>query len=325
MNSNRITKVLTGIFGGVFTVCFVFLFVNIIIIGFDGNVDRRFDSFSKMFILLIFAVLTVGICALYFHYTSDKSCKKIKAKSRFEFNDKNTKKVIFIGCGILLIVEIIFALLTDFEPVADLHNIKRYAMYFSTHGNFNLIEQDYANDYQYLVRYPNNMALLLIVSLVGRLNYLIFGHYVDFAPVVVNIFAINISIMLTAFTAKRLFGNKKALFVLAFCALFLPYLTYLPYYYSDSMSMPFLIGAVYLIVSALQVDNRKSMYAKLCVAGALIFLGYKVKGSLIILFAVGLLLLFLKFKLKKAICLILVFTAGFGVIALIAYFLFWLF
>ena len=80
------------------------------------------------------------------------------------------------------------------------------------------------------------------------------------------------------------------------------------------MSMPFLIGAVYLIVSALQVDNRKSMYAKLCAAGALIFLGYKVKGSLIILFAVGLLLLFLKFRLKKAICLILVFTAGFGVI-----------
>lgn len=305
MNSNRITKVLTGIFGGVFTVCFVFLFVNIIIIGFDGNVDRRFDSFSKMFVLLIFAVLTVGICALYFHYTSDKSCKKIKAKSRFEFNDKNTKKVIFIGCGILLIVEILFALLTDFEPVADLHNIKRYAMYFSTHGNFNLIEQDYAHDYQYLVRYPNNMALLLIVSLVGRLNYLIFGHYVDFAPVVVNIFAINISIMLTAFTAKRLFGNKKALFVLAFCALFLPYLTYLPYYYSDSMSMPFLIGAVYLIVSALQVDNRKSMYAKLCAAGALIFLGYKVKGSLIILFAVGLLLLFLKFKFKKAVCLMM--------------------
>lgn len=142
------------------------------------------------------------------------------------------------------------------------------------------------------------MALLLIVSLVGRLNYLIFGHYVDFAPVVVNIFAINISIMLTAFTAKRLFGNKKALLYLLLCIV-LPYLTYLPYYYSDSMSMPFLIGAVYLIVSALQVDNRKSMYAKLCVAGALIFLGYKVKGSLIILFAVGLLLLFLKFKLKK--------------------------
>lgn len=65
------------------------------------------------------------------------------------------------------------------------------------------------------------------------------------------------------------------------------------------MSMPFLIGAVYLIVSALQVDNRKSMYAKLCAAGALIFLGYKVKGSLIILFAVGLLLLFLKFRLKS--------------------------
>ena len=78
--------------------------------------------------------------------------------------------------------------------------------------------------------------------------------------------------------------------------------------------MPFLIGAVYLIVSALQVDNRKSMYAKLCAAGALIFLGYKVKGSLIILFAVGLILLFLKFKFKKAVCLILVFTAGFGVI-----------
>lgn len=316
MNSNKIAKILTRIFGGIFSVCFIFLFINIIIIGFDGKVDRRFDQFSKMFILLIFAVLTVGIYALYFHYTSDKNCKKIKRKAKFELNDINTKKIIFIGCGILLIVEIIFALLTDFEPVADLHNIKRYAMYFSTHGNFNLIEQDYAHDYQYLVRYPNNIALLLIVSLVGRLTYLIFGHYVDFAPVVVNIFAINISIILTAFTAKRLFGNRKAVFVLAFCALFSPYLTYLPYYYSDSMSMPFLIGAVYLIVSALQGDNRRSMYAKLCVAGALIFLGYKVKGSLIILFAVGLVLLFLKFKFKKAVCLVLVFTAGFGAIGL---------
>lgn len=92
-------------------------------------------------------------------------------------------------------------------------------MYFSTHGNFNLIEQDYARDYQYLVRYPNNMALLLIVSLVGRLNYLIFGHYVDFAPVVVNILAINISIMLTAFTAKD-FSATKGSFVLAFVRYF---------------------------------------------------------------------------------------------------------
>lgn len=89
MNSNRITKVLTGIFGGIFSLCFVFLFI--IIIGFDENVDRRFDSFSKMFILFIFAVLTVGICALYFHYTSDKSCKKIKTKSRFEFMGNKVK------------------------------------------------------------------------------------------------------------------------------------------------------------------------------------------------------------------------------------------
>lgn len=91
MNSNRITKVLTGIFGGIFSLCFVFLFIDIIIIGFDENVDRRFDSFSKMFILLIFAVLTVGICALYFHYTSDESCKKIKTKSRFEFMGNKVK------------------------------------------------------------------------------------------------------------------------------------------------------------------------------------------------------------------------------------------
>lgn len=320
MNSNKFAKVLTRIFGGFFSVCFIFLFINIIVIGFDGKVDRRFDSFSKMFILLIFAVLTVGICAFYFYYTADKSnkkCKRIKTKAKFELTDINTKRIIFIGCGILLIAEFIFAMLTDFEPVADLHNIRRYAMYFSTHGNFNLIEQDYANDYQYLVRYPNNMALLLIVSLVGRLSYLISGHFVEFAPVVVNIFAINISIILTAFTTKRLFGNRKAVFVLAFCALFLPYLTYLPYYYSDSMSMPFLVGSVYLIISALKAADKKSMYIKLCVAGALIFLGYKVKGSLIIVLAVGVVLLFLKYRFKKSVCLILAFIAGFGSVGIV--------
>ena len=91
MNSNRITKVLTGIFGGIFSLCFVFLFIDIIIIGFDENVDRRLDSFSKMFVLLILAVLTVGICELYFHYASDKSCQKIKTKSRFEFMGNKVK------------------------------------------------------------------------------------------------------------------------------------------------------------------------------------------------------------------------------------------
>ena len=91
MNSNRITKVLTGIFGGIFSLCFVYLFIDIIIIGFDENVNSRFDSFLKMFILLIFVVLTVGICALYFHYTSDKNCKKIKKKSRFEFMGNKVK------------------------------------------------------------------------------------------------------------------------------------------------------------------------------------------------------------------------------------------
>lgn len=320
MNSNKFAKVLTRIFGGLFSVCFIFLFINIIVIGFDGKVDRRFDSFSKMFILLIFAVLTVGICAFYFYYTADKSnkkCKRIKTKTKFELTDINTKRIIFIGCGILLIAEFIFAMLTDFEPVADLHNIRRYAMYFSSHGNFDLIEQDYARNYQYLIRYPNNMALLLIVSLVGRLSYLISGHFVEFAPVVVNIFAINISIILTAFTAKRLFGNRKAVFVLAFCALFLPYLTYLPYYYSDSMSMPFLVGSVYLIISALKAADKKSMYIKLCVAGALIFLGYKVKGSLIIVLAVGVVLFFLKYRFKKSVCLILAFIAGFGSVGIV--------
>lgn len=317
MNSNKVATIFTSIFGGLFSVCFIFLFVNILVIGFDGRVDRRFDEYSKPIIILVFAILSVIICALYYYYTSGRNDRKIKKKSNFEFTDSNTKKIIFIGCGILFIVELIFALCTEFEPVSDLHNIKRYAMYFSENGNFNLIEQDYANNYQYLVRYPNNMALLLIISLVGRLNFLIFGQYLDFAPVVLNIFAINISIMLTTFIARKLFGNKKSVFVLAFCALFLPYLTYLPYYYSDSMSMPFLVGSVYLIISALKADGKKNMYIKLCVAGALIFLGYKVKGSLIIALAVGVVLLFLKYRFKKSVCLILAFIAGFGSIGIV--------
>ena len=78
MNSNKITKVLTGIFGGIFSLCFVFLFIDIIIIGFDENVDRRFDSFSKMFILLIFAVLTVGYVHCIFITPPIKAARRFK-------------------------------------------------------------------------------------------------------------------------------------------------------------------------------------------------------------------------------------------------------
>lgn len=99
----------------------------------------------------------------------------------------------------------------------------------------------------YLHRHQNNIPLFYLLRSVftifhnlGITNYQVIG-------VALNILAINISILLIYLVAKRLWGTKKALFSLFASMFVLPLiLMYIPYFYTDTLSLPFPILAVYL-------------------------------------------------------------------------------
>ena len=81
--------------------------------------------------------------------------------------------------------------------------------------------------------------------------------------------------------------------------------------------MPFCIGAIYLFVLAVGSEKKIQKYVLFAVSGVLVFLGYKLKGSLIILLAAVLIYVFLKMNIKQVLCIALAFIAGFGSIGVI--------
>ena len=308
MNENKIAVLLNRIFQIVFFISFGIIFAAILIAGYDTDFKKR------IIVLVSLVLLTCAFAGLYYFTnikTNAKSNLRIKEKS--EISNRNTKIIIFVSIGILFVIQLIIGYFLRINPVADMNYINRYAFDFAYNGNFDLIEKDYLNNSVYLYRYPNNFAVVFLLSFVCRIAYLIFGYIPRMVLVTLNVVAINFSILMTVFLAKRLFGNKKSLFVLLLCVLFVPYYTYTPYYYTDTISMPLVVLSVYLFVCALQSDKKYKKYVLMALSGAAMFVGYKLKGSIIIIAAVAIIYIVLKFNFKKAICFVLALVIGIGV------------
>lgn len=316
MNGNKLAKILNRIFHIVFLLGFGFTFLSIIFAGYSDE-SEKYVKEERIWIVLTFVLLLVIFTAAYIfiqRYTLKPPAKRIKSPQYL--TNRNVKIMIFSAIGVMLVIQLIMGYLLQMDPVTDLKNINKYAYDFAEKTNYNLIQKDLINnDYAYLIRYPNNFGVLFFLSFLYKVAYSIFGYIPSYLPVAVNAVAINASVLLTVFIARKVFGNRKALFVLLLSFLFLPFFTYVPYYYTDSLSMPFFVGAIYLFISAIKSDSKYKKYVLMATCGVVTLLGCKIKGSLILLLAVAIVYLFLNFKFKRSLCLILALVAGFGVVS----------
>lgn len=315
MNGNKSAKILNRVFHLVFLSGFGFTFLFIIFAGYSDESGKYVEE-ERIWIVLTFVLLFVIFTAVYIfiqRYNLKPPAKRIKSPQNL--TNRNVKIIIFSAIGVMLVVQLIMGYLLQMEPVTDLNNINRYAFDFAENTNFHLIQKDLINNnYAYLIRYPNNFGILFFLSFLYKVAYLIFGYIPSYLPVAVNAVAINASVLLTVFITRKVFGNRKALFLLFLSFLFLPFFTYVPYYYTDSLSMPFFVGAVYLFISAIKSDSKYKKYVLMAVCGVVTLLGCKLKGSVILFLAVAIIYLFLNLKFKRSLCLILALVAGFGVV-----------
>ena len=309
MNSNKLSTVLNRIFHVVFFVLFGIVFFGIIFSGYKNN-KIGYSATERTYVVIFFIVLLLIFAAVYILIQKYNNYPKLRSKPKI--SDKQVVIFIFASVGVLLALQLLAGYFLQMNPVTDMQYIERYSRDFGATGNFDLIQKDCENGSVYLIRYPNNFALVFLLSAVYRLCTLIFGYVPSLVPVIINAFAINISVLLTVFTARKISGNRRAIFVLLLCFLFAPFYTYVPYYYTDSLSMPFCVGAIYLFVVALNSEKKIQKCVLLAVSGVLVFLGYKLKGSLIILLAAILIYVILKMNIKQVVCIALALIAGFG-------------
>ncbi len=307
MIMQNISKTLCRIFSIILTISLSCVFICILIFGYRS--PEVSSVTEKTGIILAFGVMTVA--AIWVYYLLSNSNNRLR---NFTLTSKQTNIIIFVLVGIMFVIQLFVGYELRANAINDLSRIDDYSYDFAVNGNFDLIQQHYSKGKVYLVKYPNNIALTLLLSFLYKITYSLLGCVPKILPVVLNCVAINLSVLFTVFTAKKLFGNKQSLLALVLCMLFAPYYTYTPFYYTDSLSMPFLIGGVYLFVSAIKSENKYKKYALLLAFGGVVFLGFKMKATVIFALICGLVYVLLKFDIKRVATISLAVIVGFSTV-----------
>lgn len=160
------------------------------------------------------------------------------------------------------------------------------------------------SNHDYFLIYPN--SVFLVQMLIPFCRMLRTGFGVDLRSMgafylasIYNACFILLSVFFGFLALKREKGKAGSVLFLLFCVCFIPFYLNAFRLYSDTMSMPFLVLAIWLCVEAEHRSGRKGML--FLFAGAAIGFGMLIKGSTVIL-AVGMLIYILVRDFKKGIC-----------------------
>ncbi len=155
---------------------------------------------------------------------------------------------------------------------------------------------------EYFIHFSNNSALYLVFCTWFSLLHA-FGVQDFLLPsLILNIMLIDVAVLLLYLTARRSLGKALAFLALAISFITLPFITYTPIMYSDTMSLPFAIGCVllWLICKKAYAEEKTSKALILASTIAIVaVLGSLIKPTvLIVLFAIGIDALFTLSKTK---------------------------
>ena len=243
-------------------------------------------------VILRFAVMLLSVAAVTAIYIV---CARFLAGERMKRLDSKrfTTALIALCVAGILAVQLTCAFCLEMKPVTDIAKLDNYAVRIVQDDSFACLDADFNN--HYIIRYQNNLPMLLIMTAVYRLCG------ISHTPLIVlNTLCINLAILLTVLTSRRLFGERGAVLTLLLCAFFAPYYTYTPYFYTDSFSIPFVTATVFTLVTAFKSKNRAKKTALLLLSGALCVTGFAIKGSVIILAAAVVIYLPLRYGIKRA-------------------------
>lgn len=219
----------------------------------------------KFNILIMIAGVIIYIGIIYFLY---KYISKLDA-------GKSYTKVIVEIMVVIYLLQILFAFLFMVNPSWDFGVIYEASENIAT-GTSSLGQVDY------LYMYTNNFALTAFVTLIFKISHLFGIINLNVIGILINIMFIDLGIFLTYLTCQKIFGRNKALIVFAIMAVLTPLYTYTPIYYSDTMSLPFIILPFYLyILSNNCQDKKKKIILDILTAIALL-IGMSLKFTIVI-------------------------------------------
>ena len=232
---------------------------------------------------------------------------------------------------VMLIWHIAAAYLLELDiNVGDARATMTSAMYLVA-GDEMPIDTNKSFDSSYFAQYQNQFGYLFLLTAISKLGMLLTGHvsFTHFA--VFNLMMIEISVLMVVICAEQI-GRKTGV---ASCGLRVmailapaPFLWLMvPYAYTDSLSLPFIMGAILGGLYGINhIHPRRGVLLfqekdygdviRFFAVGLLIAVGYKVKGNLIILLVALDMVIFVKAPIKKWIELSAALATAFAVVSL---------
>lgn len=166
-------------------------------------------------------------------------------------------------------------------------------------------------DRLYFATYPHQFPLFLLLTAYYAVIQAVLGYVPASSGLLLNLVFIDLGVLFLLLLTKELRGERRMMLVAAACVLFIPFYTYIPFFYSDTLAIPFVTGPLWLYVRAERMAGRGRRTLCYLACGALFALGAQLRATVWIPFAAVLIHLFvanagrLRRLLRPLACLLL--------------------
>ncbi len=252
---------------------YIFMFFMAILL-FGGIFINTSEIQRVPAVYLLFGTIITSIVIFSIYYIYQKKISKIKITKKREIKFLVIISIILI----FLLVMSAYLLRNDGRNGAyawDFRIAIGYLNNFVSPEKFNSIDKVEFLDYRTLYFGIDGVVLLLIpiykiFRLLGLNNILLPG-------IIVNVTFIYISLLCSYFIVRKLFSKKQAIFFLSISVLFTPIFLYSSIFYSDTLSMPFILAIITIYLY--KKDNLSWPY--LIIIGILTAIGCYVKMTVL--------------------------------------------
>jgi 4-amino-4-deoxy-L-arabinose transferase-like glycosyltransferase len=283
--SNKAVKYFQYFFFGILVLVFIMgiaRFMNML------N-DFKFNIFLNVAIVIgVLAVLAVGV--KFYQFLQNKYA---------DISRKRANITLLILSVAVLILQIFcsYMVKTDYPLPTDLRILDKSAQLFcenfdpeSLRTEFTLTNiHDYTftqNLWEYFQYYPINIPLLYLLS---------FCYKLHISPILLNTLFLFGTYLLTCFTARKVYSdNFKPLAIAVFSSIFSLFYSYTTIYYTDTMSIFWMILGIYLAICALKA--KRKTYVFWIFSALSLSIGFMIKGTVGIILPAVLIYLILKIK-----------------------------
>lgn len=279
----------------------VIFFIIFLISTFSAAARLNKNGIDLIIVSAAFVIVIAAFSVLYF------LLKKYSRKV-------SHKKIYFIFFTLLIFLtafEIVLAYRLKYIPISDSLYVDTAAKNFAADGNFTNICKTIENKKFYFSRFPNNWAILIILSFIYRAVYIILGYVPNICSCVISVLCTSFSSAVMFICADKIFQAKKisgraALMLTSIFLLICPGLIlYSQILYTDTLSMPFAALALYFFIKLLEKNGKSAVCAFL--SALFIGIGYGIKGSIGVLAAAFVIYSFfaLNFRRAAVICAVI--------------------